>query len=145
MPTDSELTVKVTRHYDAPPERVFDAWIMPEQAGKFLFATPSGEMVRVDINARVGGKFEIVDRRDGEDILHRGEYLELDRPHRLVFQYVVEKYSAVYTKVEIDIALVDGGSELTLKHEIDPEWIDFKSRTEQGWRMILDNLAKTLS
>ena len=44
-------TVKVKRPFAASPERIFDAWLNPQIAGRFLFATPTGEMVRVDIDA----------------------------------------------------------------------------------------------
>jgi uncharacterized protein YndB with AHSA1/START domain len=37
-----------------------DAWLDPEKATKFLFARPGGEMVRVEIDPRVGGRYSIV-------------------------------------------------------------------------------------
>jgi uncharacterized protein YndB with AHSA1/START domain len=121
---------------------VFDAWLEPEIAGKFLFATKTGTMVRVDIDARVGGRFVLVDRRDGEDIEHTGEYLEIDRPRRLVFTFGVPKYSALFTRVTIDIAPLGSGCELTLTHEgVLPEW---REKSKEGWTMILDGLAEVL-
>ena len=61
-------------------ERVFDAWLDPSKASKFLFATPTGKMVRVEIDARVGGSF-VITRRDGEDVGHVGDLSwEIDRP-----------------------------------------------------------------
>jgi uncharacterized protein YndB with AHSA1/START domain len=131
----------MTRHFDASPERVFDAWLDPSTAGKWLFATPSGQMMRVEIDARVGGKFLLV-RRDGDDVDHVGEYLEIDRPRRLVFTFKVPKYSPDSTKVIIDIAPAGKGCDLTLTHEgVLPEWLD---RTRQGWTMILDSLTREL-
>jgi len=134
--------VRVTRRFDASPERVFYAWLDPQSAGKWLFATPTGQIVRVEIDARVGGKFVFVDRRDGEDIEHTGEYLEIDRPRRLVFTFVVPKFSNDSTRVAIDIVASGTGCELTLIHEgVLPE---YASRTEAGWSGILDGLAATL-
>jgi uncharacterized protein YndB with AHSA1/START domain len=87
MSTATATTLRVTRSFFASPERVFDAWLNPAIARRFLFATPTGEMVRVDIDARVGGKFLIVRRSDGEDMEHVGEYLAIERPRRLVFTF----------------------------------------------------------
>lgn len=108
-----------------------------------MFATPTGQMVRVEIDARVGGPFCFVDRRDGEDVEHTGEYLEMIRPRRLVFTFSVPKYSPDITRVIIDIVALGTGCELTLTHErVLP---DYSSRTQAGWAGILDGLAATLS
>jgi uncharacterized protein YndB with AHSA1/START domain len=136
------VTVCVTCRFDAPPERVFDAWLDPETAAKFLFATPTGRMVRAEIDARVGGKFAFVDRRDGEDIEHVGEYLEIARPRRLAFIFAVPRFSSQRTTVSIDIAPDGAGCALTLTHAgVLP---DYASRTEEGWTRILDGLAAAL-
>jgi uncharacterized protein YndB with AHSA1/START domain len=140
MTADPSPIVCVTHRYKASPARVFDAWLNPETAGKFLFATETGTMVRVDIDARVGGRFVLVDRRDGEDIEHTGEYLEIDRPRRLVFTFCVPKFSAVVTRVTIDIAPLASGCELTLTHEGVPH--EYRESGKSGWTMILGGLAR---
>jgi uncharacterized protein YndB with AHSA1/START domain len=141
MTVDTARVLRITRHFEASPERVFDAWLDPATAGRWLFATPAGQMTCVQIDARVGGKFLLI-RRDDDDVEHVGEYLEVDRPRRLVFTFTVPKYSAETTKVSIDIVLDGAGCKLTLTHEgVLPEWID---RTREGWTMILDSLAGQL-
>jgi uncharacterized protein YndB with AHSA1/START domain len=142
MAGESLVTLRVTRRFIAAPERVFDAWLDPDTAGKWLFAASTGRMVRVEIDARVGGKFAFVDRRDGEDVEHVGEYLEIDRPRRLVFTFAVPKYSAVVTRVTIDITPIEAGCDLTLTH--DGVLPDYASRTETGWTSILEALARIL-
>jgi uncharacterized protein YndB with AHSA1/START domain len=137
-------TVTVTRRYDAAPERVFDAWLDPKLAGRFLFATPDGQMVRADIDARAGGRFNFTDRRaEHGDVEHLGEYLEIDRPRRLVFTFAVPQYDPTPTTVAIDIRPAGEGSELTLTHTgVLPDWTE---QTRQGWGMILDSLERVLT
>lgn len=135
-------TVRVTRRFDVRAECVFDAWLDPATAGRWLFSAEGGEMVKVDIDARVGAHFIFVDRRDGDDVEHVGEYLEIDRPRRLVFTFAVPKYSSVYTQVTIELEHDGDGCLLTLTHEgVLPEWSE---RTKEGWAMILNHLADTL-
>jgi uncharacterized protein YndB with AHSA1/START domain len=140
--SDEKKTVRVERRFAASAERVFDAWLDPARAGQFLFATPTGQMVRVDIDARVGGRFVIVERRDGVDTEHTGVYEVIDRPSRLVFTFAVPMYSAEYTRVTLDITPDGEGCHLTLTHEgVLPEWAE---GTAGGWTMILEGLDKAL-
>ncbi len=141
MSPEPPATLSVSRRFDASAERVFDAWLDPEKASKWLFATPTGRMVRAEVDARVGGSFTFV-RRDGDDVEHVGEYLEIDRPRRLVFTFAVPRFSPVFTRVSVDIVPLGAGCELTLTHEgVPPEWAD---RTREGWTMILAGLAGSL-
>jgi uncharacterized protein YndB with AHSA1/START domain len=142
MTVNASAVVRVSRHFDATMERVFDAWLDPAKAGQFLFATPTGQMVRVEIDARLGGSFVFTDRRNGEDIEHTGKYLEIDRPHRLVFEFVVPKFSKQFTRVSVDLKPLPTGCELTLTHEgLLPDYLD---RAHEGWSKILAGLAATL-
>jgi uncharacterized protein YndB with AHSA1/START domain len=139
MTVATSPAVRVVRRFDASAERVFDAWLDPAKAGDWLFATASGQMVRVEIDARVGGRFVFVNRRNGEDVEHMGEYLELDRAKRLVFGFSVPKYSPIYTRVAIDIVPTGSGCELTLVHE--GVLAEYQAPTQNGWQTILDMLA----
>lgn len=143
-PKKVSLTVK--HHYTASAERVFDAFLDPDKARRFMFATPpTGQMVRADIEPRVGGRFNFTDRRNGEDIEHLGEYLELNRPKRLVFTICAPKFSAAIDRVTIDIVPVGTGCELTLTHETAPADPATLDNYRGGWNSILDNLAGTLN
>jgi uncharacterized protein YndB with AHSA1/START domain len=136
------VALHVTRQFVASAGRVFDAWLDPERAGRWLFATAGGQMVRVEIDARVGGGFVFVDRRDGVDIEHTGRYEEVDRPRRLVFTFSVPRFSAESTRVIVDIVPADRGCTLTLTHEgVYPE---YASRTEAGWTKLLAALDAVL-
>jgi uncharacterized protein YndB with AHSA1/START domain len=137
---DPELpAVRVTHRFTASAERVFDAWLDPAKASRFLFATPTGQMVRVEIDPRVGGHFTLTDRRDGDDVDHTGEYLEIERPRRLVFTFQVPKYSSLTTRVTIEITPLGDGCELTLTNDdVPPEW---QEPAIAGWTSILDALA----
>jgi uncharacterized protein YndB with AHSA1/START domain len=139
MSDQATTTVRVKHRFTTSPERVFDAWLDPEKARRFLCATATGQMVRAETDPRVGGRFTFTDRRDGVDVIHTGEYLEIDRPRRLVFTLAVPTYSSVLTQVTIEIVPLDSGCELTLTHEgVLPEYAE---GGVEGWSRILAGLA----
>jgi len=141
----AELTV--THRYPFPPEKVFDAWLDPKVARRFLFTAPGGEVIRCDIDPRPGGRFTIVDRREdmGEmsgDIEHVGAYLEIERPRRLVFTFAVPQFDPTETTVTVEIAPDGDGCRLTLTHtDVPPEWVE---QDREGWTMILGALEAAI-
>ena len=136
------VRLTVSHTYSSSAERVFDAWLDPDKAGRFLFATPEGRMIKTEIDPVVGGRFNFTERRGDIDAEHIGEYLEIDRPRRLVFEFGVPAYSSDRGRVEVDIeGFAEGGCKLTLTAWIDPAYAE---RTEQGWTMILGGLEKVV-
>lgn len=135
-------TVRVSRRFPHPAEAVFDAWLNPALAGKFLFTTPTGVMKTVEIDAQVGGRFNIVETRDGADAVHVGQYLEIDRPRRLVFSFG-DNIAFTTTTVTVEIVDAPGGCELTLTHSGVLE--AYARQTKGGWTMILEGLERVLS
>jgi uncharacterized protein YndB with AHSA1/START domain len=139
------VILTVTRDIAASPERVFDAWLDPAIARRFLFATPEGEMLTCEIDARVGGRALIVERRPSGDAHHRLQFVEIDRPRRLVFLFGADPaQEGEWTRVTIDIAALGTRARLTLTHEMDPAWAAYQEQTRKGWTMILETLSRTI-
>lgn len=138
------VSLTITRQFPFSAERVFDAWLDPDFATRWLFATWSGKNMRGAIDPKAGGKFTFTENRDGEDVEHTGEYLEIDRPRKLVFTFGVPKYSPEFDRVTVDIAPSESGCVLTLTHEMKPEVAEWKDATQSGWTMIVQNLAAEL-
>ncbi len=136
------VTLTVRHSYPCSPERVFDAWLDPAVASRWLFCTPEGQNVRCDIDARAGGTFIITDRRAGEDVEHRGTYIAVDRPRKFVFGFSVPKYSSEVSTVSVTMAPAGKGCDLTLvNHDVPVEWA---SSSERGWRDLLAKLESVL-
>ena len=139
MNTEQRVNARVIRHFRASPERVFDAWLDAKTAGNWLFASPTSQIVCIEIDGRAGGWFYIVHRREGEDVEHVGEYYEVDRPRRLVFTLSVEKYTLNFDRVVIEIVPLGSECKLTLTHETNTT--GNASRIEACWSHVLGDLA----
>ena len=147
MNQQSPIQARVTQHFAVAAERVFDAWLNPELIGQWMFgpALREEEVVRLTVDARVGGAFSFVVRRQGQEIDHIGEYLEVERPRRLVFTWGVRGHADDESRVIIDIAPLAHGCELTLIHEMSSKWADFVDRSRAGWAKIVGVLADKLA
>lgn len=143
MNVEPNAIVRVNRRFRASPDRVFDAWLDPSMIGRWMFgpAVRDEEVVGITLDPRVGGSFSFVVRRDGQQIDHVGNYLEIDRPRRLSFTWGTADTLPDTSRVTIDIVSLGESCELTLTHEMHPDWLDFVSRTEAGWAKMLDTLA----
>lgn len=140
--------LRISRWFDASPERVFDAWITPETVRRWLFASPADEEYRAELEPRVGGAWTITARREGIDYTAIGEYLEIDRPRRLVFTFGMPQFTPNYDRLTIEISPEGAGCRLTLTQEgidiaaelahVPP---DAEGGTAQGWQQMFDLLA----
>jgi uncharacterized protein YndB with AHSA1/START domain len=142
MDTAPHVEVRVTQRFSAPADRVFNAWLDPVMAGRWLFATASHRMSRVTIDARAGGAFRFEGGREGETVVQTGKFLEIVRPRRLAFVLSMAEHSHGTSRVNVEIAPLKSGCELALVHKnVQP---DRARLTEGRWDGMLYGLAETL-
>lgn len=138
-----------THRFRASPERVFDAWLDPGSVRAWLALPDEGkrdfDVRRVEIDARVGGKFTFSDMREDGEAVHWGSYEVIDRPRRLVFTWFVspeeEEEGTSQVTLTLD-PLADGGCQATIVHRMDAQWAEWVGRTAEGWRTMLAKIGK---
>ncbi|MBI1188435.1 MAG: SRPBCC domain-containing protein [Alphaproteobacteria bacterium] len=146
--------IRIERRFDVSPERLFDAWVDPGIARRWLFTSPDSETNATDLDPKVGGVWRVTDRRGGVDYAAHGEYLAIDRPHRLVFTMTMPQFSSDIDRITIEIRPDGDGAVLTLLHESAP--IDTLTKPEDwgpkgqdqmkdGWGKMFDGLARLLA
>lgn len=145
---NSELSAHatVTHHFSVPAEDVFDAWLDTFMIGRFMFGPEvrDEEIVSLKTDAKQGGSFSFVVRREGAEIDHIGEYLEIERPLRLVFSWAIKKDLPDDSRVVIDIVPTSTGTELTLTQEMPANWEHFIDNVKTSWTKMLTALDKIL-
>jgi uncharacterized protein YndB with AHSA1/START domain len=138
------VRASITKQFNASAGRVFDAWLDPAWIGRWMFGPNVREekIVRLGCEPRVGGKFSFVVNRGGIEIDHIGEYLEIDRPHCLVFTWTTRGTQSNSSRVVVEIVPQgDDACELTLTHVMGSNWAEFANKAVASWREMLDVLA----
>lgn len=79
-------TIRVTRRFAAPPERVFAAHVEPDLLRKWLTGPDGWVMTRCDVDMRPGGQSRYDwAAEDGSGAFHlTADTLEVDPPHRIL-------------------------------------------------------------
>ena len=124
---------------------MFDAWIDPKQASKWMGPRSMVSDAEVVLSEpHVGGQYRIImHRNDGEKLTVGGVYREIARPDRLVFTWTWE-HEGHETLVTVTCRHVGRGTEMTLLHENFAN-ADRREGHNQGWTASLDQLAAFLS
>ena len=139
----TDLTVTLNKTIQAPIEKVFDAWLNPKTLSKFMMPMPGMPASDVESDAREGGSFTII-MHVGEDKLpHTGEYLEINRPDKLVFTWASHR-SVDNSTVTLNFTKIDDNkTNISLSHV---KFIDEAARSdhEGGWGNILDKLNEIM-
>jgi uncharacterized protein YndB with AHSA1/START domain len=147
---ESDLALVITRSFDAPRNRVFDAWLDPAQIAKWI-GPRSIRAETLESSPKVGGRYRIhmrgVDGSNGPIV--SGTYREIVRPERLVFTWTWETAHAQgmagdETVVTLIFRERSGKTEMTLRHE---GFAAKESRDshEKGWNGSFDKLAELLA
>ena len=137
MNTDTGLRINLL--FSSPPDRLFDAWTRPEIMKRWLFKGPHSEIVRVEQNLTMGGRFYIVERTREKQNDYFGVYAELVRPTRLSFSLEVPAFFDGRSFVEVDFKQLSDACEMCFRHSgVEPAMV------ETSWRMMFINLTELL-
>lgn len=141
--------LKITRLFDASPERVFDAWAKQELFVQWM--CPPGVMIdECTIDVRPGGAWTIKGHHSGDRVFaSSGKYLEVKRPERLVFTWAhyangdFAQPRGHETTVRIELRAVGSKTELVLLHGPFEDRPAFENHRE-GWMGSFDKLETFL-
>jgi len=130
--------LELNRHFDAPPEQVFDAWLSKSWGD---WAGPEGVKGEVLLlEPKVGGRYRMAMRKpDGSTLTVGGVYREIARPSKLVMTWKWE-HGQDETIITLTFRASGKGTDLKMRHE------GFTTAGDRdahgvGWNGTLDRLA----
>lgn len=156
MDNYSTTTLTMIRNFEVAAERVFDAWLNPEMMRKWFFTLEGTNKVAQN-NPQVGGTWEIIDHRGGQDYRAIGEYIEIDPPKRIVFTFKMPEMSDLEDTITVELKELAQGCEMTFTQLIhvaqEENWTesdiekalgDLRDGTEHGWNYMFMGLKELL-
>jgi uncharacterized protein YndB with AHSA1/START domain len=82
-PTDREIVI--TRDFDAPRQRLFEAYSNPKHLQQWLLGPPGWTMPICEADVRTGGAWHFVWRNaEGQEMAMSGVYKEVKSPERII-------------------------------------------------------------
>ena len=128
--------IEVTRVLPAAVDEVFRWWTEAELLSRWM--SPAGSAY-AEVDLRVGGSFRVVMKDADIEIDHTGEYLQIDRPRRLMFSWR-SRYAGTSSLVTVSLQ-PDGpaSTRLVIVHTGLPTEVATEHRS--GWGAMADRLA----
>jgi uncharacterized protein YndB with AHSA1/START domain len=138
------LSLVVRRTILATPERLFDAWTLPERLTKW-WGSSGVSCPHADIDLRVGGLYRITNLFATSETLHiSGEFQMIERPNKLVYTWRIEESEGPTELVTVLFEKREAGTELIVIHEriADAQLLEGH---EAGWHACIDGLVAYVS
>ena len=125
----------------AEPAQVYAAWASANGLSRWWW--PHIPDTTYNVDARVGGRYEIRSAAAGIGV--RGEFLELDLPHsmRITWNWMNDGVSGVEEHVTVDFTPTREGTLVALTHQLADSAGDGDD-LRQGWHNVLARLAGTV-
>jgi uncharacterized protein YndB with AHSA1/START domain len=143
-----EAVLRLSRRFDAPRERVFEAWTNPEVLKDWWHAGPEWDTPEAEVDLRPGGSYRLAMRDPDSGQTHTlvGEYREVQPPERLVYTWTWESNPEEMRGSEgslVTVEFVEDGDatnvEITHSGFASEEIRDLHAH---GWEACLANLER---
>ena len=136
--------VQVRRRVKAGAEQIFELWTKPDLMVRWMSPYPGAVDCTASCDLRPGGAFSLVMSSAESRREVSGTYVEVDRPHKLVFTWVGPLTNNVNTLVTVELIPQCDETDLVLTHERLPTPAIREGHT-RGWGNILDHLAEAVA
>ncbi|MEO8487529.1 MAG: SRPBCC domain-containing protein [Betaproteobacteria bacterium] len=128
----------VRRRIAASAEAVFDAWLDPKALAVWM-RPGAATRSTATVDARIGGRYEIVMHMPGGSVPHHGVYEAIERPRRLVFTWNSPHAGDHDSRVTVEFHSQAGATEVVITHEHLPDG-DAVGKHRGGWTEVLARL-----
>jgi uncharacterized protein YndB with AHSA1/START domain len=137
---------ELRRRYRAPRERVFRAFVDPDDLRGWYAPVAGWVVSRAEVDPRPGGGYHLeFGPPGGEPIVERGVFREFDPPSRLVFEVQLSGgIAAEATTVTVDLVAIGDETEVVIR-ERGYSSEEIARRHAGGWSTMLESLQSVVA
>lgn len=118
-------------------------WLNPESFQRWMRPSDA-DLIYVELHPVLGGTFRFdLREKDGRIFVHTGQYLEIQRPHKLRMTWNSTVLGDFSSQVTVDFYEEEGKCLIVLVHDLPEDGIIFADH-QRGWAVILDHIMETL-
>lgn len=137
-------TVRITWHFAAPPEKVWEAWTQPRAVAQWFGSDPKGKVVSAKLDVQRNGSFEVTFLdSDGTRHTASGVYQQVE-PYRLLkFSWSWASEPGIETQVTV--ALIAQGASTKMEFEHAGHTRTSSHDYASGWRSTFEKMQRVIA
>lgn len=154
MADKSVVNLTMVRDLEVEPERAFEAWTNPELFRNwFMTLQATNKVAKNDL--QVGGDWEVIDHRQGQDFRAIGTYKEIVDNEKLVFTFKMPQFSSDEDLLSVALKQTPAGTNMIFSHDItvlhEDNWTkedieraekEYHDSTEEGYNYMFMGLKE---
>ena len=138
----SPTSLRLSCHFKASPERVFEAWTNPAHIAKWFHPEDNVYCNEAEVDPQLGGKYRIVLTTPKGPVAAFGDYTIFDRPTQLQMNWQWDHEGQSYiSRLNLDMKPSGDGTDFTMTHD---RFVDEEARDmhQQGWTGCLKTMIQ---
>ncbi|WP_026867008.1 SRPBCC family protein [Jeotgalicoccus marinus] len=154
MTEKSVVNLTMNRDFNVEPEKLFEAWTNPDLFRNwFMTLQATNKVAKNDL--QIGGEWEVVDHRQGQDFRAIGTYKEIVENEKLVFTFKMPQFSEYEDTLSVVFDETSTGTNMTFSHDItvlhEPDLTEddiqkaekaYRDSTEEGYNYMFMGLKE---
>ena len=143
-PAGASSSFSISKTINGSQQQVCDHWLIPVFVGEWMFGpkVQAEKIIKLDNTVRKKGEFDYRVNRRGKEIIHNGEYLELNIPNKLAFTWRESTHPKAECNITVQFAEEANKTKLKLNIRLPAELSANKEKIKSTWSNRCKALAE---
>ncbi|HBJ89903.1 MAG: hypothetical protein CMQ07_03730 [Gammaproteobacteria bacterium] len=138
------ISFNLNKTINGPQQAVFDHWLIPVFVGEWMFGpkVQAEKVLELKNTVRKNGSYEYRIERKGKEIIHSGEFLELDIPNRVSLSWRESPKENLESQISAQFSSEGSKTRMKLTIKLPAELGPDKDKIKDSWSARCKALAE---